>query len=126
MSNNVKVFISVPMNERSDEEIEGAILLTKRAFLKKMEELGQRSGNTFIITDNYHVKHAEPKKDCIDERLYYLSEAIGQLSTCQIAVFGKGWKEARGCRMEHEICENYRISIVEPKSEEDSSNKIYY
>ena len=123
---NVKVFISVPMIGKTEEEIEGAILLAKRAFLKKMHDIGHHS-RVWNFVDNYHTKHTDEPKDCIDNSLHYLSEAIDKLSTCQIAVFGKGWEGARGCVTEHRICELYKINIVEPKKEcKDGSYICYY
>ena len=45
--------------------------------------------------------------------LWFLGKSFELLSTADVAVFTKGWEEARGCKMEHEACKKYGIEIVE-------------
>lgn len=45
--------------------------------------------------------------------LWFLGKSFELLSTADVAVFTKGWEEARGCKMEYEACKKYGIEVVE-------------
>jgi hypothetical protein len=93
-----KVFISQPMRGKSDEEI-----LTER---KKLEELAARSaqGEDITILDSFF-------KDFDGNALAFLGKSISLLSEADIAVFGRGWEDARGCKIEHKCCKDYGIAV---------------
>lgn len=44
--------------------------------------------------------------------VYYLSQAIREMSMCDLVYFCKGWKEARGCKIEHDIAKQYGLEIA--------------
>lgn len=44
--------------------------------------------------------------------VYYLSQAIREMSKCDLVFFCKGWKDARGCKIEHEIAKQYGLEIA--------------
>lgn len=44
--------------------------------------------------------------------LMFLAKSIEALSTADAAVFAPGWKEKRGCRVEHQCCVDYGIPIL--------------
>lgn len=45
--------------------------------------------------------------------LWFLGKSIELLSGADIAYFADGWKDARGCRIEHECAKEYGIQIIE-------------
>ena len=45
--------------------------------------------------------------------VYYLGKSIDFLSQADIAYFGGDWRNARGCKIEHEIAKQYGIEIIE-------------
>jgi hypothetical protein len=45
--------------------------------------------------------------------VWYLSHSLRKLSACDEAFFYGNWKEARGCQIEHEVCEKYGIPFTE-------------
>ena len=47
--------------------------------------------------------------------LKQLGKSIKKLSDADIAYFCEGWKNARGCRIEHECATEYKIEIIEEK-----------
>ena len=47
-----------------------------------------------------------------EDPIYALGESIKLMSNTDCAYFMKGWNEARGCIIEHEVCERYGIPIV--------------
>ena len=95
-----KLFISQPMNGRTDEEIKGerekAIKLCKRYL-----------GNDIEFLDSFieGVAHEE-------NPLWYLGESIKVLSQADYAFFCENWENSRGCVIEHECAEKYNIHIV--------------
>ena len=97
----MKVFISQPMTGLTDEEIlkvrNETITYLKNGFIfgvlpKEIEFI-----NSFIEDSN-------------EKPLYLLGKALEKLSTADVCVFVDGWKEARGCRIEHECCIKYGIT----------------
>ena len=94
-----KIFISQPMRGRSDEEI-----------LKERENLVEKAKKYFNddieILDSYFA-------DYNGNALGFLAKSIEVLSHADIALFGKGWENARGCVIEHKCCEEYGIEIIE-------------
>lgn len=93
------VFISQPMNGKTDQEIlterEGAIALIK-ANHPDYEVI-----DTFF-NDDLSENHPG---------LQYLAKSIEMLDQAVEAYFLKGWRDARGCRIEHECAKAYGIPI---------------
>lgn len=98
-----KLFISQPMRGKSEEEI----LETRLEVIKMVEKLTKE---TFEIIDSY-ITEASTTKTHLP--LWYLGESLKFLSDADIAVFAPGWKEARGCCIEHNCAEAYNIPILE-------------
>ena len=44
--------------------------------------------------------------------LWHLGETIKMLADADAAYFPDGWKNARGCIIEHEVCKLYGIDII--------------
>ena len=103
------VFISVPMAGKADALIERAILVTKRKYL----EATQQDIKDVVFVDNFQNYEQIQIPDGADASIIYLGEAIKKLATCDVAVFGKSWRDARGCMIEHEVCTRYGINIFE-------------
>lgn len=96
-----KVFISQPMKGKSKEEI----LQERMEAVKKVSE--KYINEEVVILDSYFEdfpKDARP--------LYYLGKSLELLSECDVAVFAKGWKDARGCKLEHECAKQYGYDIL--------------
>jgi len=96
----MRVFISQPMRDKTDEEIKA-----ERNYISVI--IKSRYGKDVEIIDSFleGVPHeAKP--------LYYLGESFKLLSTADLAVFANGWEEARGCSMEHKACLEYGIKTL--------------
>lgn len=48
-----------------------------------------------------------------DDPIYYLAESLKFLAESDIVFFMQGWKEGRGCRIEHMVAEEYGKEIIE-------------
>lgn len=96
----IKLFISQPMRNKTDEEI-------KEEREEIISACKNKYGEIDVIDSFFESAPHEAKP------LWYLGKSFELLSTADVAVFAKGWKEARGCKMEHEACKEYGIESVE-------------
>lgn len=96
----MKIFISQPMKGRDAEEIqkerEEAILALKEKYGEEVE-----------IVDSF-VK--DFPKDA--NAAWFLGRSIELLSSADGALFLGNWYEARGCRIERNVCREYGIEII--------------
>lgn len=99
-----KLFISQPMRGLSDEEI-----------LKAREEIKLRAektiGEPFELIDSFISEY--PGEINKQVPVWYLGKSIQILSQADVAYFGGDWRNARGCKIEHEIAKEYGIEIIE-------------
>lgn len=96
-----KLFISQPMNGKSDEEI-----LAVRA--KAIEEAKEMVQCDVEVIDSFFQDAPVEAKP-----LWYLAKSIELLAEADIAYFAEGWDEARGCKIEHECAVQYGIDRIE-------------
>lgn len=96
-----KLFISQPMKGKTNVEIkkerEEAIRCAKEMMSDEVE----------VIDSFFENAPAEAKP------LWYLGESLKLLSTADVAFFATGWKNARGCKIEHTCAQQYGINIIE-------------
>lgn len=97
----MKVFISQPMRGKSDEDI----LSERKLMIEKVEKSATEKPE--VIDSFFQNAPAEANP------LWFLGKSIELLSTADVAVFAKGWEDARGCHIEHECCVQYGIKIIE-------------
>lgn len=90
----MKIFISQPMKDLSEEEI-------RHNRMKAIKKIKSLYGDDAEIIDSYMDGRGTP--------LWCLGKSIELLSTADIAYFLKGWNEARGCRIEYMCASNYGI-----------------
>lgn len=106
----MKIFVSVPMNKRSVKEIE-------EDFLRAKIDL-----KNFYPNSEIHVLDSNFTYGPIDFvsnlGLWYLDESLKVLANADVAYFVKGWRHARGCRIEHECCAQYGIPCLYERSED--------
>lgn len=94
---NLKVFISQPMKDKTIDEIlaDREIIITK--------------ANKILNNPNYIdniVKEGEITP------LECLGKNIEKLASADIAIFAEGYNKARGCKIEHTCCEKYGIPVL--------------
>lgn len=98
-----KVFISIPMNGRPEEEV-----------LTEIQEITNYIHHTF--GDDIDVVHSlwtpQPNKRYPNPRIYYLGKAIVKMGICDTVVFAKGWREVRGCRIEEKVAIEYGLDML--------------
>lgn len=102
-----KAMISQPMNGLTDEEIEE----TRNKAIRHLERLGYKVVNT-LFTDEWYSESAMRDIGGVNIPLCYLAKSLDNMSLCDIAYFCDGWEDARGCRIEHEVAENYGLECI--------------
>lgn len=95
----MKVFISQPMRDKTDQEI-----LQERADAMNLIRSVHPNAELIdtYIDDDIQEKHAG---------LQYLAKSIEMLDTADAVWMLKGWAKARGCRIEHECALAYNIPV---------------
>ena len=97
----MKVMISQPMNGVPDDKI-------RRIRLELIEKFAKMH---IEVVDSYFTEEAP---DTYHPNVYYLGRTIMQ-AMCDVdaVYFVDGWQNARGCRIERKICEEYGIKILD-------------
>ena len=107
----VRLFISQPMRGKSDEEIE-----SEREKLVEIAEAVYFGRGEVEVIDSF-FKGGLDVPAGTKAPLYYLSKSLELLATADVAIFAKDWREARGCRIEHECADGYGVARIEPPEE---------
>nr|DAO15666.1 MAG TPA: protein of unknown function (DUF4406) [Caudoviricetes sp.] len=96
-----KLFISQPMRGKTDNEIKAE----RTRAIQMAEEI---VGEPVEVIDSFFEKAPVNAKP-----LWFLGKALELLSDADVAYFAPGWKEARGCRIEHTCAIEYAIVCIE-------------
>lgn len=97
-----KLFISQPMRGKTDEEIK-----TER--VKAIEAASELMGEPMEVIDSFFEKAPVNAKP-----LWFLGKSLELLADADVAYFAPGWKDARGCKIEHACAVEYNINRIEP------------
>ncbi|WP_270362824.1 DUF4406 domain-containing protein [Eubacterium ramulus] len=95
-----KLFISQPMRGKSDEEI----LMEREKAIKAAEKL---VGEPVEVIDSFFQNAPADAKP-----LWFLGKSLELLSNADVAYFAPGWKDARGCIIEHDCAISYGIKSI--------------
>ena len=99
-----KLFISQPMRGLSDTEI-----LEAREGIRERAEMV--IGEPVELIDSFLADY--PGEINKHVPVWYLGKSIQFLSQADVAYFGGDWKNARGCKIEHEIAKEYGLDRIE-------------
>lgn len=102
-----KAMISQPMRGKSDDEI----VRTREKALVDLEMRGFSTINT-LFTDEWYSKEQLEQRGVVQVPLCFLAKSLENMSLCHVAYFCKGWENARGCRIEHEVAKAYGLEII--------------
>jgi len=96
-----KLFISQPMRNKTDEDI-----------LKERKEAATVAeniiGEPVEMIDSFFESAPHDAKP-----LWFLGKSIELLAQADVAYFAPGWKDARGCKIEHECAAEYGINCID-------------
>ena len=99
----IRVFVSVGMSGRNEEDIREDIRRSEKILKEIMEE------TDFEIVHNYDC--VTPKDKEVG-RLYYLGNAIVKMDECDLIFFTKGYEQHKGCLIEEYIAKLYQKDVV--------------
>ena len=94
----MKLFISQPMRDKTNEEI-------KEERAKIIAEVKAEYNDVEVIDSFFENAPHDAKP------LWFLGKNFELLSTADVAYFATGWDKYRGCKMEHTACQEYGIKI---------------
>lgn len=102
-----KAMISQPMNGLTDEQI----VETREKANNYLESKGYEFVNT-LFTDEWYKPEAMEERGVVNIPICFLARSVDNMSKCHVAYFCKGWENARGCKIEHEIAKAYGLEIL--------------
>ena len=101
----VDIFISQPMRGRTDAEIREQ----RNECFARVAAMYLDSGQNVREVPSYFGDVGREQMDPLE----CLGKSIELMSHADVAVFCPGWKEARGCRIEHECAVQYGLEVIE-------------
>ena len=111
-----RLFISQPMKDKTNEQIEKE---REDAIAEVKAMLGSEE---IEVIDSFFKDAPHDAKP-----LWFLGKSLELLSTADIAYFASGWKDARGCRIEHTCAVEYNITFIlernEPLNKKEKENE---
>ena len=103
----MKAMLSQPMAGKTDKEI----IETRERAMSELREKGYEIVNT-LFTDEWYSRENMEKRGVVQIPLCFLAKSLENMSLCHAAYFCKGWENARGCRIEHEVAKAYGLAIL--------------
>lgn len=103
-----KAMLSQPMAGKTDAEI----VETRERAIKALEARGYEVVNT-LFTDEWYSKEKMEERGVVQIPLCFLAKSLENMSLCHAAYFCKGWENARGCRIEHDVAVAYGLTVIE-------------
>ena len=102
-----KAMLSQPMAGKTDEEI----IATRENAIAFLEGMGYEVVNT-LFTDEWYSKDKMTERGVVQIPICFLAKSLENMSLCHVVYFCKGWENARGCKIEHEVAKAYGVEIV--------------
>lgn len=109
----MKAMLSQPMNGKTEEEI----VATRERAIAALKSKGYEIVNT-LFTDEWCSDAKCKERSVVNIPLMFLARSITNMSLCHAAYFCKGWKNARGCIIEHAVAEAYGLTILYEEGDE--------
>lgn len=94
------LMISQPMKGKTQEQINEE----RNALIKDLTSKGH------VVTDTVFAEQP-PETDNV--AIWYLAKSINAMSGVDGVIFMKGWENARGCRIEHDVAVAYGLFVKE-------------
>lgn len=96
----MKLMISQPMRGKTQEQINEE----RNVLVKDLTSKGHLVADTVF---------AEQPPETDNAAIWYLAKSIDAMSGVDGVIFMKGWENARGCRIEHDIAVAYGLFVKE-------------
>lgn len=99
--------ICQPMNGLTDNEIVEA----RNNAVIALKNKGYDVVNT-LFTDEWYSDDVMKVRGVRQIPVYFLAKSLQSMSLCNAVYFCKGWENARGCRIEHEVACAYGLEVI--------------
>ena len=97
-----KAMLSQPMANKTNEEI----IATRENAIKVLEGKGYNIVNTLFTDEKMK------ERGVVQIPLCFLAKSLENMSLCHAVYFCKGWENARGCKIEHDVAVAYGLDII--------------
>lgn len=97
----MKVFISQPMRDKTDEQI-------REERVKAIKKIIEKYNEDVEIIDSFFENAPHDAKP-----LWFLGKSLELLADADVAYFCKDWEKYRGCRIENTCAKEYGIDVIE-------------
>ena len=97
----MKVFISQPMRDKTDEQI-------KEERAKAVSRIKEKYNEDVEIIDSFFENAPHNAKP-----LWFLGKSLELLANADVAYFCKDWQKYRGCKIDHVCAKEYCIKVME-------------
>lgn len=101
-----KIMISQPIANKTEKEIKE----TRDEFLIFAEKNNYEVVNT-LFTDEWYSDKSMNERGVRNIPLCFIAKSLESMSLCDAAYFAKGWEDARGCKIEHDVAKAYGLEI---------------
>lgn len=109
MASEKVAMISQPMSGKTYEEIEAA----RNRAIKALDSMGYVVINTFFPSDWTEEKKEELERHGVKHSsIAFLGRAVALMSQCDAVYFCRGWEDARGCEIEHDVAQTYGLDTL--------------
>lgn len=98
-----KIYISQPMRGRSTDDI-----ITERKALVADAAVALQTDQVEVLDTYFNSYTNKPP-------LRLLAMALEKMADADAVIFAPGWRDARGCRVEHLAASEYGIPIIHAK-----------
>ena len=95
----MKVMISMPMAGKHDETVRKEY----NDIVEKFKKLHIEVVDTYFTDDITNISRPD---------IYFLSKSILAMEDIDAVYFADGWRNARGCEIEHQVCIKYGIKTL--------------
>ena len=99
--------ISQPMNGLTEEQISE----TRNKFLEYAKKENLEPLNTYF-KDEWYSQDSMNLRGIVQIPVCFLAKSLEYMSECSTVYFAKGWENARGCKIEHEVALQYGLEII--------------
>ncbi|MEY4260212.1 MAG: hypothetical protein RL656_1185 [Bacteroidota bacterium] len=95
------------MNGLTEKQITNA----QNKFLEYAKKENLKPLNTFF-QDEWYSNESMSSRGVLQTPLFFLAKSLEYMSKCTTVYFAKGWENARGCKIEHEVALQYGLDII--------------
>lgn len=98
-----------------DEEV---VISKRNKAIERLQEMGYETISSYFKSDT-EVEEFIKRENPSNLPVSYLGRSVQMLAKCSLCYFVEGWEHARGCRLEHAICQEYGIECIYENDTED-------